>query len=57
MITNYKEALDSKPNSPCQHLRICVVNSIENIHNDVKGVKGLVLVLLKPCPTPQRTPW
>ena len=35
MITNYKEALDSWPNSPYQHLRICVVNSIENMQTDV----------------------
>ena len=34
-----KEALDREKNYPCQHLRKCLENSMENIHSDVT-VKG-----------------
>ena len=35
MITSI-EALDFLSNSPCQHLRKCKENSMENIHTDVR---------------------
>ena len=31
-----KKALDSKTNSPCQHLSKCLENSMENMHTDVR---------------------
>ena len=34
-----KEALDYKTNSPCQQLRKCIKNRIENIHADVRVFK------------------
>ena len=35
MVINYKEALDYEANSPHQHLREYVRNSMENIHTNV----------------------
>ena len=29
------EVLDCQTNSPCQHLRKCIRNSLENMHADV----------------------
>ena len=34
-----KEALDYETNSPCQQLRKCIKNRIENIHADVRVFK------------------
>ena len=31
-----KEALDCSTNSPCQHLRKCLQNSMENLHTDIR---------------------
>ena len=31
-----EEALDCYTNSPCQHLRKCMENSMENMHTDVR---------------------
>ena len=38
MITNTKQALDCSTNSPCQHLRKCIENSMENIYVRVQRV-------------------
>ena len=35
MITT-KEALECETNSPCQHLKKCMMNSSENIHTDIR---------------------
>ena len=35
MITNWR-SFDWQTNSPCQHLRKCIKNSMENMHTDVK---------------------
>ena len=35
MVINYREALDYEANSPHQHLRECVRNSMENIHTNI----------------------
>ena len=39
MIKNYR-SLRCQENSPYEHLRKWIENSMENVHNDVKGVKG-----------------
>ena len=36
-----KEAPDCQTNSPHQHLRKCIENSMENMHTGCKGCKGL----------------
>ena len=41
MNTNW-DAFDCKTFSPCQHLRKCIKNSVENMHIDVR-VKGLIM--------------
>ena len=35
MIANWR-SFDWQTNSPCQHLRKCIKNSMENMHTDVK---------------------
>ena len=41
-IVPTREALDYETNSPLQHLRECMGNSMENMHSDlmVKGAKA-----------------
>ena len=36
-MKNWFATLDCKTISPCIHFRKCIENSVENIHNDVKG--------------------
>ena len=41
-----KEALHCKPNSPCQHLRKHIENSMENMHADVRVLRVNNIFLL-----------
>ena len=34
-----KEVFDWQTNSPCQHLRRCIKNSMENMHTDVRVLR------------------
>ena len=34
-----KEALDCQTNSPCQHLKKCIENSMENIDTDIRVLR------------------
>ena len=34
--SNIKAALDCWTNSPCQHFRKCIENSMENMHTDAR---------------------
>ena len=48
-IFRKKETLENLKNSPCQHLRKCVENSMENIHTDVrvKSIKKIANIIFQ----------